>query len=1077
MATLFLGAIGAALAPAGFASLGYTIGAIAGGLLFPQKIDIPTQYGPRLTDLKVMASTYGQAVPKVYGSYRLAGNMIWSTAITETEHSSTVEAGGKGGGGSSVTTVNYTYSQSFALALCQGPIIGVKRIWANGSLIWSAETTADIDTLAASVAAATAVRIYTGSESQTADALIQADKGATSTPAYRGTAYIVFEELQLADFGNRTPNIEAEVVVAGSSAAIDWNTVGTMPTSYSDYWYSMARRGSQIWSASAGYPSAGNYSVVVTSHDGGANWLKCYSPSVALSAPIVAANPLGVIVMGGAGYTGAMRSDDGYSFSTVSHAAFANGINDILAVGHRFIALLASAYAGSYAIISDDGGSTWSTANLPASPDGVWQSAAYGNQLCVAVAYGAAANSVAISTDAGDTWSVTDSALPVSGFWNSVEWSGTVFVAGGSISGNYIATSSDGATWSSTALAGLSVAAAVGVNGQGGIMVGSDGGTSYVSTDDGTTWRALPSTPGPLYATVGMPDGRFVANPLRSRTVYAIVDGAMVTAATVTLASIVQDICTEAGLAVGDLDTTALTDTVSGYCRPRVMTARAALEPLMAAYAFDAVESDGKIKFVKRGGSVAATIAEADMAARQVGDQPGDALALDRTQDVELPDEVSVVYADTAAAYQTGTQYGRRLIGSSHAKSVTELPIALTSTQARHVADVLIHNTWHERVTVEFATSAAYSHLEPTDLATVAKDAATYTVRLTSKDEQGLVIKWRGVLDDASIYAQTAPGADISSNSGAVTHVGATCLALMDIPLLRDQDDSVGHYAAACGYTAGWKGGQIYKSTDAGASYSAYGKSLLHAAKIGLAQTALGAFAQNIFDESNTVSVYLHSGTLSSATEAQVLNGANAALLGSEVIQFKTATLTGTRTYTLSGLLRGRLGTEWAAATHVLGERFVLLESSTVRVVEAPSAEYGVARYYRGASLGGLMDDAAEFAWTHNAVARKPLSPVLVGGGRDASGNLTINWVRRTRIGGGWINNADVPLGEASESYSIDIYNGGSVVRTITEATATASYTAAQQTTDFGATQASISLVVYQVSAAVGRGYGASATI
>jgi hypothetical protein len=113
--------------------------------------------------------------------------------------------------------------------------------------------------------------------------------------------------------------------------------------------------------------------------------------------------------------------------------------------------------------------------------------------------------------------------------------------------------------------------------------------------------------------------------------------------------------------------------------------------------------------------------------------------------------------------------------------------------------------------------------------------------------------------------------------------------------------------------------------------------------------------------------------------------------------------------------------------------------------------------------------------------AERPLAPASIRGTRDGSNNLTISWVRRTRIGGEWLDlTGDVPLGEASEAYEMEVRNAGdtATLRTITGLVSpSASYTAAQQTSDFGATQASVNLRIFQISATVGRGIAGRATV
>ena len=155
---------------------GWLIGSVAGSLLFPAGGGDTTSEGPRLGDLTVSSSAYGAAVPIGYGTLRMAGTMIWSSGISEQRH--VMRSGGKGAGGGSQTAVTYAYFASFALAFGEGPAEDVLRIWADGKPM-------DISGVT--------WRWYRGDEAQTADPFISAKIGAANTPAYRGTAYVVFE--------------------------------------------------------------------------------------------------------------------------------------------------------------------------------------------------------------------------------------------------------------------------------------------------------------------------------------------------------------------------------------------------------------------------------------------------------------------------------------------------------------------------------------------------------------------------------------------------------------------------------------------------------------------------------------------------------------------------------------------------------------------------------------------------------------------------------------------------------------------------------------------------------------------
>lgn len=221
MARLVVGAVGAAAGfflggPAG-ASLGWTLGSAVGGLLEPP---IESQVsGPRLGDLKVQFSSYGNMVPIIYGTMRIAGNVIWASDLIETSSTTSQHSGKGGGGGQTTTTTSYSYSINLAISLCEGPITGIRRVWANGQLVYNFGDSVDINTLNDTQAALKNLTVYTGTESQLADPVMEAALGAGNVPAYRGQAYVVFEGLQLEKYGNRVPNLEFEVVGTGGSVS------------------------------------------------------------------------------------------------------------------------------------------------------------------------------------------------------------------------------------------------------------------------------------------------------------------------------------------------------------------------------------------------------------------------------------------------------------------------------------------------------------------------------------------------------------------------------------------------------------------------------------------------------------------------------------------------------------------------------------------------------------------------------------------------------------------------------------------------------------------------------------------
>ncbi|PZQ51636.1 MAG: host specificity protein [Rhodovulum sulfidophilum] len=201
MATLFLAAAGAAVGGglggsiAGLASgaLGKAMGATLGSVIDQRLLGVgsdPVETG-RVDRFRVMGASEGAVLPRVFGRVRVAGQMIWSSRFLETVNASNV--GSKGGGGQ---VREYSYSVSFAVALCEGEILRVGRIWADGAVLDQSSVS---------------WRLHLGTETQVADPKICAIEGHESAPAYRGTAYAVFDDLDLGSFGNRIPQLNFEV--------------------------------------------------------------------------------------------------------------------------------------------------------------------------------------------------------------------------------------------------------------------------------------------------------------------------------------------------------------------------------------------------------------------------------------------------------------------------------------------------------------------------------------------------------------------------------------------------------------------------------------------------------------------------------------------------------------------------------------------------------------------------------------------------------------------------------------------------------------------------------------------------
>lgn len=235
-----------------------------------------------------------------------------------------------------------------------------------------------------------------------------------------------------------------------------------------------------------------------------------------------------------------------------------------------------------------------------------------------------------------------------------------------------------------------------------------------------------------------------------------------------------------------------------------------------------------------------------------------------------------------------------------------------------------------------------------------------------------------------------------------------------------------------------------------------------------------------VFDKVHSVDIRMFTGTppLSAANDLAVLNGANVALLGSEIIQWVTSTDLGNNIYRLSRLLRGRLGTELNMSAHVAGETFIVLDPDSVRRVVQNVEDTNAQRFLKIVGAGLPVYSATVTPFVNTGVSQKPWKPAIIRSTRDGPGEITITFHRRSRIRFEWMDFVDVPLGQDQESYEMDILNNaGAVVRTLESTSEQFIYTVADQTTDFGGIQSRVAVVIYQMSNLIGRGYPANSVV
>lgn len=544
--------------------------------------------------------------------------------------------------------------------------------------------------------------------------------------------------------------------------------------------------------------------------------------------------------------------------------------------------------------------------------------------------------------------------------------------------------------------------------------------------------------------------------------------------ATAAIADVLLDLCTRAGLDAGEVDVSDVSAEVHGV-RLQPGPAAGIIGTIIDGLGLQAVGTGTQIAFRPVEQPVGPEIDEGELLAGGEGRFP-----IRRLREDVLPRSVAVSHYDPARDYQPGVQIQQRQSVRSVQATTLDAPIVLTVAEAFAAADALIYRAWVARTQYgPFGLPARYLGLEPGDVIGVTVDAVRHEVRLR-RVEIGAhgALQCEGEAYDAAVLTGAAGGTGGDFGGQSLPDYGTTTLFILDVPAMTDAEAAqVGYRIAATGSGAAWRAGALEVSVDDGTSWVPV-TTLLAYTVLGFGgATALPAppaaiGAANI-DITSTVQVTLVKGTLASVSDELLLSGANRAMLGDEIIQFGTATLDSGTTYTLSRLLRGRRGTEWAMADHAADEPFVLLSGAPF--VPQAAADLGAERLYRITPASGVPSSSVAFTLT--GASARPFAPVLVAGARDGSNNLTISWTRRSRIGTELPDSGDIPLDEASQAYEVDILDAGDVLRTISASSTSCTYSAADQTADFGAPQPSVDVRVYQLGNLVGRGTAAEATV
>jgi hypothetical protein len=1031
--------------------------------------------GPRLDNTGVSLADFGTAIVRFWGRKRQDGPpIIWAENLREKKVTNKTK-GGK--------YTEYRYYGTWANLITDRPIDAVSKIWMDKHLVYDATTYGPMTIILGILGGLNGpvklqrgknMRLYLGTEDQMPDPRMEAwceDRyGANSCPAYRGSSYVVFEELPLEKFGNRIPQMAIEAVSEKTPAYLYEQFSSSPMSSGADFaiggeWmvYSAGSSPLQWWHLptreNMGLSGQGQTTMfnVAVANDGTAYFNGAEFVGVDVHFFLYITPPLGVTTK--VPFTENPDASRGttrvFDIGTDRHIFHGSPLNGYV----NYVSFVAADESHrDFCLRSDD--TVWAVTQ----PDGA------SDQFSI--------------RELVDENGMTGSSYPLTApdaradistakICHVAEY-GHFFVV---MDGNWITVDDTTHTVTDSGAAAWDANTELPWNDPYRTTFW-DGLTEY-SLEDGSEVRSFSSSSWVSGSVVGPG----IYDPVNHANISRTSVGNLLTfryfdrigSAGVLLQHIVEDVAEWCGVTVDAVD---LDQTVAGYSVVQG-TGKDMLAPLLDIHDSDARPHDFTAQFIKRGNSSVATIETADFV--REGDETRYTVSI--TQDTDLPAYVSFTYLDSGRDQQTNSVDSKRAPGavdSQRAQTLDGSTYVSTPAEAKPLVDRYFRRVWNERESIACGFTMQQAKLEPADVVTLDLDGIERTARITKTTFSAGRIQAELVRDFPGLnLLGGAVGAEMEGrDNDVIPQFPPTKGFVLDTNLAEDADNSLNPllYYGAGPYGDNFAGAVIYQADEEDfVPWNSIDSSTPSA--WGYATDELADHNPWLWDRGNSVNVKTFGGTLSTVTEAQINANPmlNRAYIAGEQLNFTTATLESDGTYTLSGFKRGRRGTERFTGTHAIGDEFVLMANMAVE--ELGLSDVGTEDIYKAVTVGRDPISATAIPVDFDGNSLKPYAPVIWHVTKDeGTGDITIEIRTRTRIGGAW-NGSAISTGEASEEYEFDVLDGDDVVRTLESADKTFEYTAANQTTDFGSEieAADLEGFAYQLSATVGRGFAEAA--
>lgn len=488
------------------------------------------------------------------------------------------------------------------------------------------------------------------------------------------------------------------------------------------------------------------------------------------------------------------------------------------------------------------------------------------------------------------------------------------------------------------------------------------------------------------------------------------------------LSAAIGDILKLGGFSSCEFDTSSLSGNLRGYVLTPPLSIGNAIRPILEAHNIAPYEIDGKLKFIQRGAERVVTIPESKLAAHEEGQDAPRPFLITEDSDFEQPTSVTVKYYDADMAMNNASETERRhnVVDDVDRNLLMELPLTLTSQEARSIAHRSLWNAWQNRTKVTLRLPPRYLYLHEQDIVRVTINDRTYNITIVEMSEgNNWLIEATGFVETYSPTFSTIAGQSPLPAGDDLYVPPFTVLYVNDLaPVSNHHIHQVGVYHSRCALdpNANWQGSTLwanFTASDVPANYVQV-DSMPFESTMGVATTTLAAIPVKamVWDRTSTVTVHLYDGFLFSQSEATVLSGwgnptglsasgINLIRIGNEIFAFATATQNTDGTWTLSTLLRGLRNTQ--NATHAASEtcnKISSINNSFLNLLETAWAGQGSIKF-RVLPTGGSLINSTTVTHTLTQGIGKPFTVASLQCFRGLTGatnnDILIKWFPRIR--------------------------------------------------------------------------------